>query len=140
MNIFGTTKLRLTLSLFVELLIVSSSNISAQQTNRQPSATPTPKPAETREIELNTLLMRSTFKLIGNGSMGTAFVIGRPSTKAPARAYPVLITAAHVLEQMNGDEASLLLRKQDKDVYRKDPIKIQIREKGRPRWVKHPDA
>lgn len=138
MNIVAANKLRI-LSLVTELLIVAS-NISAQQANPQPSPTPTPKPAETKAIELNTILMRSTFELVGNGSIGTAFILGRPSTKVPTKAYYVLVTAAHVLEQMNGDEAALLLRKQDKDVYQKVLFKIQIREKGRPRWVKHPDA
>lgn len=138
MNIVAANKLRI-LSLVTELLIVAS-NISAQQAKPQPSPTPTQKPAETRAIELNTILMRSTFELVGNGSIGTAFILGRPGTESPTRFYYVLVTAAHVLEQMNGDEAALLLRKRDKDVYQKGLFKIQIREKGRPRWVKHPHA
>ena len=53
-------------------------------------------------LELNTVLMRSTFKLEGKGSIGTAFIIGRPTKKDTTKAYYVMVTAAHVVEQMGG--------------------------------------
>ena len=40
-------------------------------------------------FELNTILMRATFKLKGNGSVGTAFILGKPMQKDPYLAYYV---------------------------------------------------
>lgn len=84
--------------------------------------------------------MQSTFRLEGEGSIGTAFFIGRPSKKKDGRANFVLITAAHVLENMKGENAQLILRKVKKDwSYEKVPFKIQIREDGKPLWTRNDD-
>jgi hypothetical protein len=82
--------------------------------------------------------MKSTFKLQGEGSMGTGFVIGRPSNKEPNKAYYVLVTAAHVLEKMQGDQAYIILRtKKDDGTYEKIPFPIKIRGDSKPLWVRH---
>jgi S1-C subfamily serine protease len=120
------------------LLFLAGSSVSAQQGNPQPS--PTPNPGEEKIPELNTILMESTFKLIGNGSIGTAFVIGRESVKNPEKSYYVLVTAAHVLEQSTGDEVALVLRMKNKDTYVRMPVRIRVRENGKPLWTKHPQA
>src|SRR5882762_2914014 len=117
-------------------LFATAGAASAQQSNPQPS--PPPKPSDVEPLELNTILMRSTFKLIGNGSTGTAFVVARPSTKNQGRGYWVLVTAAHVLEQSNGNEAALLLRTKETESYAKGLWPIQIRNDGKPLWTKHP--
>lgn len=102
--------------------------------------------------ELNTVLMQSTFMIEGgNGhgqnSLGTVFIMGRPypnQTTAPsqaAKARYVLITAAHVLEEIQGDSAILHLRHLvDADNWVQLPVPIPIRANGRPLWVKNPDA
>ena len=59
--------------------------------------------------EINTILMRSTFMLTGPGSTGTAFIVGKPTKEVKDRAYFVLVTAAHVLNEMKGDNAVLVL-------------------------------
>jgi len=91
-------------------------------------------------FELNTVLMRSTFKLIGKGSIGTAFILGKPMKEDPKRAYYVLITASHVLDRMKGDEATLFLRKKTGNSYEKVPISIPIRKGETDLWVKHPEV
>lgn len=94
-----------------------------------------------QSTDLSTVLMRSTFKLQGNGSMGTAFVLGQPDPANPGRGFYVLITAAHVLEEMEGTAATLFLRTTTGELnYRKFPIQIDIRSEEEPLWVRHPKA
>lgn len=91
-------------------------------------------------LELNTVLMKSTFKLAGSGSIGTAFIIGRLSKKDATKAYYVMVTAAHVLEQMKGTQATLFLRRKLTDgTYEKIPYPVEIRRDDKPLWTRHPD-
>ncbi|SRR6266568_1540845 len=101
-------------------------------------------------FELNTVLMESTFKIegrtaLGQPTFGTAFIMGRPYDKPPAdqpnRAAYVLITAAHVLDEMQGDTAVLhYRRKVDASTWTRVPHPVPIRANGKPLWKKHPDA
>jgi len=89
-------------------------------------------------FELNTVLMRSTFKLADKESIGTAFIVGRMSEKNATKAYYVMVTAAHVLEEMKGTHAILYLRKRNEN-YQKVPYPFEIRREGKPLWTTHPD-
>lgn len=91
-------------------------------------------------FELNTILMRSTFKIEGEGSTGTAFILGKPSKKDPSIAYYVLVTATHVLDRMKGDKAVLFLRKKIGNSYDKIPFRISIRKEKKNLWVSHPEV
>lgn len=98
-----------------------------------------------KDIELNTLLMESTFKIEGQNSQGTAFIMGRPyPNQAPNQAQKaayVLITAAHVLDEIQGVTAMLHLRRRtDSGAWTRFPIGIPIRLNGQPLWKKHPLA
>lgn len=91
------------------------------------------------EPDINTILMRSTYRIVGeNGKVGTMFILGKPSSAG--RNHYVLVTAAHVLEDMTGDSAILFFRRKEGDKYIKMPYLYQIRQDGRRLWVKHPDA
>src|ERR1700724_3113717 len=72
--------------------------------------------------ELNTLLMHSTFKIWGplvsdakKISFGTIFLMGMPIKGDDQHASAVLVTAGHVLDEIGGDTATLLLRRAGKD-------------------------
>lgn len=91
-------------------------------------------------FELNTILMRSTFKIQGVNSIGTAFILGKPLKKEPDKAYYVLITATHVLENMKGEKATLFLRKKTKKSFKKISRSIPIRKQNKDIWVKHPEV
>jgi hypothetical protein len=91
-------------------------------------------------MEINTILMRSTFKIAGNGSTGTAFILGKPTPTQPTRAYYVMVTAAHVLDRMSGGQATVFLRIKEGDTYKKAPYPIKIRDGEKPLWVTHPSA
>jgi S1-C subfamily serine protease len=92
-------------------------------------------------FDLNTILMRSTFKIQGeNRYTGTAFILGKPLKKNLNQGRAVLITAAHVLENMKGNKATLFLRRKVGNIYEKMPHPITIRDANKELWVKHPEA
>ena len=89
----------------------------------------------------DTILMESTFKIVGPGSQGAAFVLGRPRPSAPAKLRYVLVTAAHVLEKIQCEKASLVLRRKKGELeWERFPFEIQIRTGQIARWIKHPHA
>jgi S1-C subfamily serine protease len=97
-------------------------------------------------VELNTILMQSTFMIEGKSvqgsTQGTVFIMGRPypSSKQVRYRY-VLVTAAHVLEGMQGDSAVLhLRRKVGVDSWEASPFPIPIRANGQPLWTKNADV
>ncbi|MEI7881337.1 MAG: serine protease [bacterium] len=90
--------------------------------------------------DLNQSLMRSTFKFDGKDSIGTVFVMGAPSKDNPSVLRYTLITAAHVLEAANGDEATLHLRVKNGDQFVRRPFIIKIRDHGTNLWIRHPSA
>jgi len=101
-------------------------------------ATPVPAP------ELSTILMESTFRIHGpskvdatKSSFGTAFLMGKP-TPDPTKSYYVLITAAHVLEGISGENGTLTLREKHSDgSYTQKPWNVKLRDKEKPLYVKH---
>jgi len=89
--------------------------------------------------DLDTQIMLNTFKVANPKSTATVFMIARRTPDG----QDVIVTAAHVFTKMEGDEASLNLRKKDPkdaDIWIKVPIKIKIRQGDKPLWTKHPDA
>jgi hypothetical protein len=84
--------------------------------------------------------MNSTFKLRGDGRVGTVFILGRPQKTNPVLGEYVLITAHHVLDTIKADFATLFLRQPMGTSYRNLPEQIQIRDNGKPLWVKHPEV
>ena len=103
--------------------------------------------------ELNTALMESTFKIIGpkkgadNSKLkpgetqityGTVFVIGRPKKDEPGISYNVMVTAGHVLDDIDGDTATLVLRRRLADgTFERVNTPIKIRDKNIPLYFKH---
>ena len=89
-------------------------------------------------LELNSAMMRNTYKIEGDSATGSCFLIGKPFKKDPTKAYHVLVTAAHVLENMKGEEATIYLRKkQDDNSFVKIPWKIKIRQESNALWIKN---
>ncbi len=90
--------------------------------------------------------MNSTFKIVGHAdkaltSIGTVFFMGKPMKGNPAKGYNVLITAAHVLNNLVGDNATLILRRKNTDgTFSPYPFPIKIRENGRNLYFTHKDA
>ena len=89
-------------------------------------------------LELNSAMIRNTYKIEGEDSMGSCFLIGKPLKKDSSQARFVLVTAAHVLEQMKSEEATIYLRrKQNDNSFVKIPWKIKIRQGSNALWVKN---
>src|SRR3974390_3314227 len=71
--------------------------------------------------DLNTLLMHSTFLITGpktgdaeKTTFGTVFVLGRPLKSEPKRAAYILVTAAHVLGEIDGGTATVQMGRRAK--------------------------
>ena len=95
--------------------------------------------------DLNTLLMHSTFLITGpkNGetgktAFGTVFILGTPLKSDPKRAAYTLVTAAHVLDDIGGNIAVVLMRTRTKEgTYRTFGYNLPIRNAGQPLYVEH---
>ncbi|QND74705.1 S1 family peptidase [Tardiphaga robiniae] len=108
-------------------------------------ATAEAAPVATQIFELNTILMETTFQVVGpsskekgKSSTGTGFVVGKPD-KAGAFSYFVLVTAAHVFDDIEGDVATITTREKQTDgSYVVKPKSLFIRDSGKPIFVRHP--
>ena len=97
------------------------------------------------ELEINTTLMHYTYRIEGPAGKpnevkyGTVFVMGIPDLKQPGKGQYVLVTAAHVLEGISGETATVYLRKKMIDgKFKKVSYILQIRKGKKPLWVRHP--
>ncbi|MGB2668310.1 MAG: hypothetical protein WAK48_30265, partial [Candidatus Acidiferrum sp.] len=96
---------------------------------------------------MNTTMMKCTFMIEGRvaggqPTLGPAFILGRPIPSTTRGKY-VLVTAAHVLEEMAGDSAIVHLRKQvdkENNSWIDVPTPIAIRANNQPLWMRHPEA
>ena len=111
------------------------------------TATTTVTRAPSPSDELNTLLMHDTFLIVGPTkvpnqiSFGTVFVMGIPYKDNPTLAHIVVVTAAHVFEGSNGDNATLQLRRKNADgTYAAFGYQLPIRKDGSPLYVRHATA
>jgi hypothetical protein len=102
-----------------------------------------PSPTE----ELNTLLMHSTFLITGPTkvpnqiSFGTMFLMGIPYKDDPKVAHIVVVTAGHVFEGIEGEFATLQLRRRSADgTYTPFLYQLPIRKNGQPLYARHPMA
>ena len=91
---------------------------------------------------LNSIMMRNTFKIEGQGSggqisIGSCFLIGRPLRSDPKKACLVLVTAAHILEQMEGEDITVYFRQKQDDSFAKAPWRTKIHQGGNATWVKN---
>lgn len=102
--------------------------------------TPLVSMAEEQELDIATVLTRSTFKIQGEESLGTVFIMGEPSPDEPNRFYYVMITAGHVLDAIKSDVGVLSLRKQDGNKFVRLLYPVQIRNKGIPLWTQLPNV
>src|ERR1700674_1656058 len=100
------TSVRIRIANICALMGFVAANLLAQ--SQAPNQDKSPS-AVAEDFEENTVLMKPTFRIEGKNAqgqptMGTAFVMGRHSPNQaddqPQRARNVLITAPHVLEEM----------------------------------------
>lgn len=88
---------------------------------------------------LPTQIVLATYRLEHPKTSGTSFVFRRTKPDQQKEEL-LLVTAAHAFEQMDGDQAKLVLRKQDSNGdWSAAPTDIEIRRDGKPLWQKHPE-
>jgi hypothetical protein len=77
----------------------------------------------------------ATYKLFNVDSTATCILVRR---EAPDQRY-YLVTAAHVMEQIKGDTAIVVLRDRQADgSYQRRDHTVTIRRDGKPLWARHP--
>ncbi len=80
-------------------------------------------------------IVHSTFKLFNSESTATCFLVHQEDSPES----PIIISAAHVFEKMKGDTAIIVLRnKDDGGKYQRHDHKIQVRDKKKNLWTRHP--
>jgi len=96
-------------------------------------------------LEINTTLMHYTYRIEGPTGKpneviyGTVFVMGIPDANRPGKGQFVLITAAHVLEGISGETATINVREKMADgKFQKVAHVLQIRKGKESLWVRHP--
>jgi hypothetical protein len=108
------------------------------------------------DFEWNALMMQSTYQISGpNGKgqhlSGTVFILGLSPTGKPlagepfhgvattANSTPILITAAHVMNEIVGQTATLKMHFQDESgSWQVVEIPLHIRQGMKPLWLQHP--
>lgn len=155
--------MRITNVLLSAALILVSCNGSVAAGEAPPSASGGPKPElkDYATTELNTALMRATFEIVGPThplvcglpgiSSGTGFVLCEPwvGARSASRIFSgpggatkrlVLVTAAHVIDGIDGDMAYLRGRVKEGNSWKEIDIPLPIRKKGQSLYVKHETA
>jgi len=81
----------------------------------------------------------ATYRIVGEGSSATCFVVRRPAPGDAEHDQLLLVTCGHVLGQAKGEEATLVLRRWDEAAgdYTRADHKVRIRDGDAPLWVKH---
>jgi len=85
--------------------------------------------------------LRGTFRLTKGSASGTAFLVSLENRDNAKGKKHVLVTAAHVFDDLKGTDCTLVMRGPGKDgiIVRKE-ITLTIRDGKKPLWVKHPDV
>lgn len=85
-------------------------------------------------------VLTATFRIANEQTSATCFLVWPEHTGDDAPQRPVLVTAAHALEQMQQSTCTMVLRVQNDDMsYSRQEITLTIRSNGEPLWVRHPD-
>ncbi len=85
--------------------------------------------------------LRATVRVTANGKSGTGFFVTIPPVADNELTRTVLITAAHVVEEVPGAKVVLILRKADAEGgFVRHEHEITIKDGDRKLWVRHPDA
>jgi S1-C subfamily serine protease len=98
-------------------------------------------------MEINTTLALYTYRIEGptskpnEVSYGTVFIMSIPDTNRPDISQIVLVTAAHVLEDISVEKANVYLRqKLANGTFKKVTHELTIRKGNKPLWTRHPVA
>lgn len=86
-------------------------------------------------------LLEATFRIADKEHSGTCFLVS-PKVRDDTNPNGVILaTAAHVMEQMAGNDCEVILRKKSEDgLFSRRPLAVTIRDQGNPVWTRHPDV
>jgi len=103
------------------------------------SCLPVPLVAGAEPLET---VLKATVKITNKSSSGTGFLVSGPRGQKGEFPQTILVTAAHVWEQMSGDECRLVLHlpEAESHLWQRTEQKLKIRSEGKPLWVRHRQA
>ncbi len=91
------------------------------------------------EPSIRTQAVLATYRLEHPKTSGTGFIVSRPSSADQEGKELLLVTTAHTFEKMDGNRASIVLRKLGTNgEWMASPTELVIREAEKPLWHKHP--
>jgi hypothetical protein len=104
------------------------------------------EPELQESFEINTQLMETTFRITGPSSKqagattgGTVFLMGKPIGNG--KASYVMVTAAHVFDDIAGEQAAITFHYKDADgKYQHGVYPIKIRDGDKALYTKHPSV
>jgi len=84
-------------------------------------------------------VLHATVKIANPRSTATGFLVSLPDGASMQPRECALVTAHHVLEQVQGETAMLVLRKREADeTYSRREISVGVRNKETALWTRHP--
>ena len=88
---------------------------------------------------LRTQVTLATYRLEHPKTSGTAFIVHRAVGGDENQRQLLLVTTAHAFEKMDGDKATLVLRKQEANgEWSPAPLELKIRDGDKQLWHRHP--
>lgn len=85
--------------------------------------------------------MHAAVKVANKSSTASGFLVACPVVSDPPQQRVLLVTAAHVFEQMSGDTCRIVVRLPDENGHwQRSEQQLSIRSGDKPCWVRHPEA
>jgi len=104
-------------------------------------------PAAPLQASPDVAMMRAVFRISGPGDTsriritGTGFLVERPNAAAAAGIDCIAVTAAHVLRQISGDQATFLIQMLRPDgKFQRLFLPVRIRQRGAQLWTELPSV
>jgi len=85
--------------------------------------------------------LNATFRITNGKTSATSFLIWSPDVGDEVARQPLLVTAAHVFEEMSESACTVILRRRQEDgTYERQEAAVTLRDGDRKLWVRHDEV
>lgn len=81
--------------------------------------------------------LEGTARVYKGQTSGTAFIV---SVKDGGKTHSLLVTAAHLFEQIQGKDCTLVLREKSGNTFKRLEVTVPVLDGEKKRWMRHPDV